>query len=41
MAACLRCRWKDLADPVVSEDRPHDVQFHSYRIIELLDKDKA
>ncbi len=26
-----------MADPVSSEDRPHDVQFHGYRLIELPD----
>jgi hypothetical protein len=37
MAACLRCGKTDLANPVVSEDRPHDVQMHGYNLIELSD----
>ncbi len=35
MAACMKCGCSDLADPVVSEDRPHDVQFHGYRLYDL------
>ena len=35
MSVCMRCGKSDLADPIVSEDRPHDVQFHGYRLIEL------
>jgi hypothetical protein len=35
MAACTKCGCSDLADPVSSEDRPHDVQFHGYRLCEL------
>ena len=35
MAACTRCGRSDLADPVATEDRPHDVQFHGFRFFEL------
>ena len=35
MAACMKCGRTDLADPVVTEDHPHDVQFHGYRLYDL------
>jgi hypothetical protein len=35
MAACMRCGRTDLANPAISEDRPHDVQFHGYTFFEL------
>ncbi|HEX3745667.1 MAG TPA: hypothetical protein VHW09_17115 [Bryobacteraceae bacterium] len=35
MAACMKCGCSDLADPVVSEDRPHDVQLHGYSLFDL------
>jgi hypothetical protein len=41
MAACCRCGRADLANPLTSEDRPHDVQFHGYAFFELTDEARA
>src|SRR3989442_14895747 len=35
MAACTKCGRSDLADPVVTEDRPYDVQLHGYNLFDL------
>src|SRR5882724_3982884 len=35
MAACTRCGRSDLASPIITEDRPHDVQFFGYHLLEL------
>src|SRR6185437_9472455 len=35
MAACAKCGRSDLADPIATEDRPHDVQFHGFSFVEL------
>ena len=41
MAGCTKCGRTDLADPVVTEDQPHDVQFHGYRLLDLSDDARA
>lgn len=41
MAACSKCGRTDLADPIVTEDQPHDVQFHGYRLLDLSDEARA
>ncbi len=35
MMACMRCGKSELADAIVTEDRPHDVQHHGFEIVEL------
>ena len=41
MAACMRCGRTVLAFPIVTEDRPHDVQFHGYCQILLVNDARA
>jgi hypothetical protein len=41
MRACIKCGRTDLADSIVTEDSPHDVQFHGYFMCELADDAKA
>lgn len=35
MAGCTWCGRTDLANPIITEDRPHDVQFFGYQLVDL------
>ena len=41
MRACMQCGRADLADSIVTEDTPHDVQFHGYYFCEISEEAKA
>ena len=39
--ACMQCGRTDLAESIVTEDTPHDVQFHGYALCELAEDARA
>lgn len=41
MMACLRCGQSELADAIVTEDHPHDVQLQGFAIVELVSDARA
>src|SRR5215813_4124222 len=41
MAGCMKCGRADLANPIMTEDQPHDVVFHGWGLCELTDEARA
>ena len=35
MVACMKCGRSELADPILTEDTPHDVQLHGFDLCEI------